>query len=338
MSELRIGVLGAGVVGLTTALQLQETFRQAKVDVIADKFNTDTTSYVAAGIFRPGTSFCGPDDATTSKWVNDSYSYWDELRGGREAANAGITHLSGYIFSSKSANIVRNHLIEHLVPLYRRATEAELRICPGDWKYGSFFTTILTETARFLPWATERFKQNAGRLVKKEIASFRDLHGGAYDVVVNCAGLGAKQLCNDHKLVPIRGQVIKVKANWLKTFFYGDYDTYVIPGFNSVTLGGCRNYDSYDTTVSKYDSLAIRERCEALVPSLKTAPAVAEYVGLRPHRDPVRVERETLRYEGQSMKVVHNYGHGGYGVTTAPGTAKHAVRLVVEALSGSSKL
>lgn len=130
-----------------------------------------------------------------------------------------------------------------------------------------------------------------------------------------------------------------MKAPWIKTFFYGEVDTYVIPGFDSVTLGGCRQLDSYNLKVDKYDSLAIRERCESLVPSLKNADLVAERVGLRPHRDPVRVEKETCNLSnGKRVKIVHNYGHGGYGVTTAPGTSIYAVQLVNETLAGNSKL
>lgn len=160
-----------------------------------------------------------------------------------------------------------------------------------------------------------------------------------YDVVVNCSGLGAKTLCNDKLLVPIRGQVVKVRAPWIKTAFYGDYDTYIIPGFETVTLGGTRQFESYNKNVCKYDTMAIKDRCYKMLPSLKSAKVVSELVGLRPHRNVVRVEPEVLcSSNGYSVKVVHNYGHGGYGVTTAPGTAKHAVKLVRNFLIGNSKL
>lgn len=129
-----------------------------------------------------------------------------------------------------------------------------------------------------------------------------------------------------------------MEAPWVKTFFYGDYDTYVIPGFSSVTLGGCRQYDSYDLKANKYDSLAIKERCEALLPSLVKSSLKSELVGLRPHRDPVRVETEVLRTNNKSCKIVHNYGHGGYGVTTAPGTAIYAIKLAKEMHLNHSKL
>lgn len=91
----------------------------------------------------------------------------------------------------------------------------------------------------------------------------------------------------------------------------------------------------------KYDSWDIRERCESLVPSLRYAPTVREAVGLRPHRSTVRVEHEILAddHTGNVIKCVHNYGHGGYGVTASPGTSAYAVKLVKELLGQSgSKL
>uniref|UniRef100_A0A182QAF0 FAD dependent oxidoreductase domain-containing protein n=1 Tax=Anopheles farauti TaxID=69004 RepID=A0A182QAF0_9DIPT len=334
---MNICVVGAGVVGLSTALELQRELRNANVTVLADRFEQDTCSDVAAGLFRPGTSFSGPTEEITRKWISDAYEHWNELRKTEHSAQAGVCQLSGYIFSSRDPAIVRNHYIEKVLPMYRAATEQELRICPGDWKYGSFFTTILTECRLYQPWATERFLDNGGQIVTVALNDLRELHG-KYDVIVNCTGLGAKRLCNDHKLVPIRGQVIKVRAPWVKMAFYADFDTYIIPGFQGVTLGGCRNFDSYNTEASRHDSAAIRERCEALLPSLKGAPVVRESVGLRPHRDPVRVEIELLPTSNGKLRIVHNYGHGGYGVTTAPGTAKHAVKLVQEALKTNSKL
>lgn len=178
---------------------------------------------------------------------------------------------------------------------------------------------------------------NGGKILKQTIQSFTEL-AGEYDVILNCSGFGAKILCNDKKLVPIRGQVIKVKAPWLKMAFFADYDTYVFPGVNDIaTLGGVRHYDSYSLAIDKYDSASIRERCEKLLPSLVGAPVVREAVGLRPHRDQVRVEPEIISSSSNesTIRVIHNYGHGGYGVATSPGTAKYCVKLAKDLLSSS---
>lgn len=59
MSDLKVAVLGAGVVGVNTVLQLQEQLPPASITLIDDRFNNETLSYGPAGIFRPGTQFGG---------------------------------------------------------------------------------------------------------------------------------------------------------------------------------------------------------------------------------------------------------------------------------------
>lgn len=324
MDSPKIAILGAGVVGLTTANILQNEIRGANITIIADKFETDTTSAIAAGIFRPGVSFRGPTPEITQKWVDDSWYYWQEILKTSDSTEAGIMPLSCYIFSKDNPQVARNHLIENLVPIYRSVTQDELTICNGDWKYGAYYSTLVIESNIHLPFIEKKIIKNGGKIVNENIESFTSL-AGKFDLVFNCTGLGAKTLCNDHDLVPIRGQVIKVKAPWLKTAFYGDYDTYIIPGFNGVaTLGGTRQYDSYRLDYCRHDAAAIYERCVGLVPGLRRAEVVSHKVGLRPHRTPVRVEPE---FQSSGVKIVHCYGHGGYGVTCAPGTAKHAVQI-----------
>lgn len=65
MTDLKIAVVGAGVIGLTTALELQKTFNQAHIEIIANDLYENTTSYVAAGIFRPSSHFSGPTPEIT---------------------------------------------------------------------------------------------------------------------------------------------------------------------------------------------------------------------------------------------------------------------------------
>jgi len=51
--QRRVAVVGAGVVGLSTAVQIQHLQVSVSVTLVADKFTTETTSAGAAGIFRP---------------------------------------------------------------------------------------------------------------------------------------------------------------------------------------------------------------------------------------------------------------------------------------------
>lgn len=61
-SGVRVAVVGAGIVGLTTATMLQEELPGASITILADKFGTETTSDGAAGIFRPGLQFKGENE------------------------------------------------------------------------------------------------------------------------------------------------------------------------------------------------------------------------------------------------------------------------------------
>jgi len=56
--ERRVAVVGAGAVGLSTAVQIQQLRPSANVTLIADRFTTETTSHGAAGIFRPAADKC----------------------------------------------------------------------------------------------------------------------------------------------------------------------------------------------------------------------------------------------------------------------------------------
>lgn len=73
-----------------------------------------------------------------------------------------------------------------------------------------------------------RFQQNGGNVIQKLISRLSEFNAMDYDAVFNCTGLGAQKLCNDRKLVPIRGQIMKVYAPWVKTAFYADYDTCIL--------------------------------------------------------------------------------------------------------------
>lgn len=334
---MQVAIVGGGIVGLSTALNLQNEFRDSKITIFASSFQ-DTTSHVAAGIFRVGTSFSGPNDEITWKWVKDSYEYYDEIRKSDEAALAGITNVSGYIFANSSPNAVKNQWMENLVPIYRKVTPEEFQLVGGNWKFGSYFTTILNQTNIHLSWAKQKLNSNGVTTMEKTVKSLKDLFD--YDLIINCSGLGARELCNDRHMVPIRGQVTKVKAPWIKTFFYGENDTYIIPGFNGIcTLGGIRSFESVNRDVCPHDAAAIRERCLKLLPSLSKAQILRHLTGLRPHREgQVRVELERISNGLVSKMVVHNYGHGGYGISTAPGTSKYAVQLAKEIHRLSSRL
>ena len=83
----------------------------------------------------------------------------------------------------------------------------------------------------------------------------------------------------------------------------------------------------------------MKARCEAFLPSLKTAKIDPDYPvaqGLRPFRQRnIRVERElrTLVPGSKPSRIVHSYGHGGAGWSLSFGCASDVLGLVKEALA-----
>ncbi|RXG61606.1 D-aspartate oxidase [Armadillidium vulgare] len=244
------------------------------------------------------------------------------------------------MMSTKSKEALRNSYLEDLLDDYHFLTEEEVKERFGkDSKlFAATYTTLLVECRKYLPHLMKRFVSRGGSIVKRSLKSFEEL-AEDFDLVFNCSGLGAENLCEDHSMIPVRGQVYKVYAPWIKEALYLDSDTYIIPGVDgAVTLGGTRQFESTREEIDKHDSAGIWERCTQVENSLKDAKILREWVGFRPYRPYVRVEKEIMKFpNGKSIKIVHNYGHGGYGVTSAPGTSLHAVTLGLEFIGNYKK-
>ena len=119
----------------------------------------------------------------------------------------------------------------------------------------TFLLFSLSFLGYHLPWALAKFKSQGGEVQVGKVDRWQDLEGryphvkvkksslvlkkgfflssfSGFDAVMNCTGFGAKSLCKDPKMLPIRGQVFKVKAPWCKMVVYGDSEAYIIPGDN----------------------------------------------------------------------------------------------------------
>uniref|UniRef100_A0A8C9QCW7 D-amino-acid oxidase n=1 Tax=Spermophilus dauricus TaxID=99837 RepID=A0A8C9QCW7_SPEDA len=143
---------------------------------------------------------------------------------------------------------------------------------------------------------------------------------GGVDVIVNCTGVWAGALQPDPLLQPGRGQVIRVEAPWIKHFIIthdperGIYQTpYIIPRSQTVTLGGTFQLGNWTELIDTQDHDTIWEGCCRLEPTLKVRWG--------------RASVDRLPGGPADTEVIHNYGHGGQGITIHWGCALEAAKL-----------
>jgi D-amino-acid oxidase len=65
-------------------------------------------------------------------------------------------------------------------------------------------TVPLIETRIFLPWLQNQLQEAGVDFRQMEIINFDELKL-KYDLLVNCTALGARKLCNDESVIPVRG-------------------------------------------------------------------------------------------------------------------------------------
>jgi D-amino-acid oxidase len=181
---------------------------------------------------------------------------------------------------------------------------------------------------RYLDYLTARLGAAGGEIVQRRVTSLTEAADAA-PVVVNCTGVGARALAGDSRVRAVKGQHVIVANPGLDTFFYeaalgGTEWAGIFPYGEHAVLGGVQVEDDWDRTPDPAVTEGILARCVAVEPRLAGAEVLAVEAGLRPVRDTPRLEREDL----ESAVCIHNYGHGGIGVTWSWGSADDVLALM----------
>ncbi|KAK7500518.1 hypothetical protein BaRGS_00008093 [Batillaria attramentaria] len=314
-----IAVVGAGVMGLSSAVAIQRALPNARVTIMADKFTTDTTSDGAGGLFVPYA--VDTDKDILRKWAVEGRRHFYHLAFSEHSRVTGVYLSHGYDLSTVPLTEPHPHL--DFVLSRRRMNAEEISTFQPYYVDGYHVVTVIVEGRKYLPWLTARFQEKGGLIATRKIHSFDELEG-KYDVVVNCAGLGSQTLTGDEQLKPERGQILRVYAPWIKFFIHANDNFYFFPSSENAAIGGTRQLDRYDVTPDASDTEAIWEKAVKRLPSVKGAKRLWEWAGLRPHRGPPR--------------IVHNYGHGYYGISLSWGTGVHVAEMVDDLLKAGPKL
>lgn len=326
-----VWVIGGGVIGLTSAVALAEDGH--RVRVVSRDTAGGTTSAVAGGLCWPYR--IRPYERAV-RWSVRSFQVLAELA--QRPEETGARMVTGTI-TDAAPGLPEGTADDGLaswydaVPGLRRVGAADL---PEGYASGWRACTPLVDMPAHLRYLERRLAAAGGSVERRGVTSLAEV-GRAADLVVNCSGLGARDLVPDHEVHPVQGQLVVVENPGIEEWFVaadsGASDTtYVLPQPYGLVLGGTARENAWSREPDPAVAEAIVARCAQHFPEVSRARALAHKVGLRPARPAVRLEAEPL--PGGARRV-HNYGHGGAGVTVAWGCADEVVRLAREAGGGA---
>lgn len=306
-----IAVIGAGVIGLSSAITLAQAGHA--VQIFAREFTPDTTSDRAAAYFAP---LAGLGSPQLKPIVVDS---WKKVTEFSRDASYGIRALPMY------------ELFQHPeIPEQAADLPGYKDLCGmfgHPWKFGFTFDGFQFDIPTYMPRLMQEAKRAGVQIESREVRQLSEL-SDLCEVVINCSGLGACKL-GDPSVYPIRGQVIRTSRpkdfpDIVISAETNKQITYVVPRLNDIILGGVYEHNNDDLGVDQATADSIWSRCLELRPELAQAEILEHRTGLRPGRSSPRVERNS---QG-NLTIIHNYGHGSTGHTLAWGCAKRVLELL----------
>ena len=328
--DRNVAIIGAGVSGLTCGVMLAEHgYRTA---IFAKDIGQQTTSSVAAAVWFP--YHVEPAERVIPLALQTYQVLLDLAR----FPETGVSVIESQQFLRTGeieipdwaiplgASVIPSG-VENLAAREAATwTGRERAKSLESFRSGFSLRTPLTDTTIYLDYLAARFLKAAGEIrANVRFEKLEDVDG-KFDLVINCAGIGARELLQDFDLEPHRGQVAIVpKIEGLSCAVVCDDAPlmYAIPRTNDCVFGGT-NELSDNLAADPATTSRIVTDCSRVL-NIDKPRVLAERVGLRPFRKSgVRLERGKLR-DGRT--VIHNYGHGGAGFTLSWGCAREVLEL-----------
>ncbi len=236
-----VAVIGAGVMGLTTARLVQEA--GLPVTIYTAELPPDTTS-------QPRRRPVGPDRPLSRS-------------GGHSRMARAISERAGGQLGAIPA--ARRRPLRHplAADLHRGATASP---SPGLEPYYSasrllgqsehpfaidnlaVYRTMYVEVGRYLSELAADFLRAGGQMKVRRFGTAADLTPLPERLMFNCTGLGARELFGDEELGPIRGQIVMLAPQPEVQYAYTLPDGYMFPRGDGIVLGGTFERGVWETT------------------------------------------------------------------------------------------
>jgi D-amino-acid oxidase len=341
-----VAIIGAGVSGLTCGVIFAE--RGYRTLIFAKEVGQQTTSGAAAAVWFP---YDAEPAAKVIPWALQTFDVLADLA---RVPGSGVSMIELRQFS-RTREI---QIPDWAIPLGAQAViPSSSSVIPSEVENGaageaatwtgrpeaertgseriksleSFSSGFslrvpLMDTTIYLDYLANRFVAAGGSIVANVHFEKLEEVDRKFDLVINCAGIGARDLVQDANLEPHRGQVAivpRIENLYCAIVCDDDPLMYAIPRTNDCVFGGTNDLSSALAADPATTNQIVAECSRVL--RIDKPNVLAERVGLRPFRKSgVRLERDQLR-DGRT--VIHNYGHGGAGFTLSWGCAREVVDL-----------
>ncbi|HET7293961.1 MAG TPA: FAD-dependent oxidoreductase [Vicinamibacteria bacterium] len=230
----RAAVIGCGALGLSSARLLQDA--GFDVTLYARDLPPHTTSNVAGGLWDPfAVSAPGRTtaayDAQFERATRLAYRRFQDLVGARY----GVRWIEALFVGDEPLGD------EGVVFELLRPTHYGPGQHPFPARHVTSVFSMLIEPTQYLPALIDDFRGAGGRIVVREFKDRSDLNTLPEPLIVNCTGLGSRELLGDLELEPAKGQLEVLRpAPELDyvTLGPGPGVLYMIPRSDGVLLGG----------------------------------------------------------------------------------------------------
>ncbi|MEO5938576.1 MAG: FAD-dependent oxidoreductase [Sphingomonas sp.] len=229
-----VAVLGAGIMGLTTARLVQEA--GFPVTLYTKALPPQTTSNIAGGQWEPYGHF--EEDQVTPEWreqfaraADYSWRRFQIMVGD----DYGIRWLPTYQQTHDGPDHPRP--MQRFMPGFHFVDRRDHPF-PIDSGYVIRFDTMYTETGRLLRKLEEEVLIAGGKIVIRDFATPSDVAALPERLVFNCTGLGAAKLFGDTGLIPVRGQLAILLPQPEVRYAVGGDMGYMFPRADGILCGG----------------------------------------------------------------------------------------------------
>ena len=238
---LQIGdaaVVGAGIMGLTTARLLQDA--GWNVTIYTRDVSRHSVSNVGAGQWSPTSVF--EEGAATPAFeaqfkfaTRIAHHAFQNLSG----ANYGIRFAENYYLGNRPGE--RSYYLREMPELFTSIADLEPHEHPFPMEHVTRTVTMMVEPATFLRKVRDDFFRAGGTLKIRDFKNVSEVLSLSENTIFNCTGLGAKQLFGDDDLIPVKGQLVFVPPDPAVDYLTvggGSNVTYMFPRSGEIVLGG----------------------------------------------------------------------------------------------------